>query len=410
MSCSDLPGLIPLAEGMERLLAAIEPSRETERVAVARSEGRVTCKAITAPAPVPGTDNAAMDGYAVRLADLASGQPLPVQGKTLAGAPFDQPLAPGRCIRIMTGAAVPKGCDAVIMQEKTEVTKAGMVFSEIPEPGNNIRRAGEDIQVGDVVLPANRRIRPIELALLNTVGCTEVSVYPRTRVGLFATGDELRQPGEPLGYGDLYDSNRPTLNALLRRMDVDVVDLGVIPDDPEKVREAFLKADQDCDFVVTSGGVSVGEADYTREILGDLGEIEFWRLAIKPGKPFAFGRLPSSWFVGLPGNPVSAIVTFHLLGAQAIRQHQGIGPQPLAQLTARTASALHKTPGRMDFQRGRWSQTEAGVVVKPTRQSQGSHILTSLAEANCYIALEQGRGSVAAGETVTLWLFDSLMS
>lgn len=410
MSCSDLPGLLPLATGMERLLNAIDINPHRERIPLAQSLNRVSAEPVRAEAPVPGVDNSAMDGYAVRIADLTPATPLPVQGSAFAGAPLAEPLAPGRCVRIMTGAAVPQGCDAVIMQEKAKVTDAGVLFQEIPPAGNNIRRAGEDIQVGDTVIPARRRIRPIELALLSTVGCSEVSVYRRTRVGLFATGDELRQPGEPLGYGDLYDSNRPALRALLERLDTEVIDLGVIPDDPDRVREAFLQADQECDFIVTSGGVSVGEADYTRDILGELGDIEFWRLAIKPGKPFAFGRLPGSWFIGLPGNPVSSIVTFHLLGAQAIRQHQGTGAQPLQRLTARVSTGLRKTPGRMDFQRGFWTQAPDGIVVTPTRPSQGSHILTSLAEANCYIALEQERGPVEANETVTLWLFDGLMS
>lgn len=411
MGCCDVTGLMPLEEGLDRLLSAITPGTEVETVPLTDALGRVTATPIQAKAPVPGFDNSAMDGYAIRLADLKDGRPLPMQGKAMAGQPYEAPLKPGHCIRIMTGAPVPEGCDAVVMQENTETLDAGIRFLEAPEPGNNIRRAGEDIEPGQEVIPANRRLKPVDLALLASVGCAEIDVFRRTRVALFSTGDEVRQPGEALRYGDLYDSNRPVVRALLQRLDVDILDLGTIADDRDAVRDAFLKADAECDFVVTSGGVSVGEADYTKDVLGELGEIEFWKLAIKPGKPFAFGRLPNSYFIGLPGNPVSATVTFHLLGAQAIRQFQGIGPKPLAQLTATAAADLKKTPGRMDFQRGQWTIADDGKIeVAPSGRGQGSHILTSLAEANCYIALERERGDVKAGETVNLWLFNDLMS
>jgi len=411
MGCCDVTGLMPLDEGLDRLLNAVTPGTDVETVPLADALGRVTATPVKAQAPVPGFDNSAMDGYAIRLADLENDQPLPLQGMAFAGQPYMEPLKPGQCIRIMTGAPIPEGCDAVIMQENTETLDSGVRFQEVPKPGNNIRRAGEDIEPGQEVIAANRRLKPVDLALLASVGCATVKVYRRAKVGLFSTGDEVRQPGEELRYGDLYDSNRPVIRALLERLDVDILDLGTIADDRDAVRDAFLKADVECDFVVTSGGVSVGEADYTKEVLGELGEIEFWKLAIKPGKPFAFGRLPNSWFIGLPGNPVSATVTFHLLGAQAIRQFQGTGPRPLAKLTAKAATDLRKSPGRMDFQRGQWATTEDGTItVTPSGRGQGSHILTSLADANCYIALEQDRGNVKAGEEVTLWLFDDLMS
>ncbi|GGX66336.1 molybdopterin molybdotransferase MoeA [Saccharospirillum salsuginis] len=410
MGCCDVTGLMPLEEGLNRLLSAVTPGTDVETVPLTDALGRVTATPIQAQAPVPGFDNSAMDGYAIRLADLKNDQVLPLQGKAMAGQPFEGSVEPGHCIRIMTGAPVPEGCDAVVMQENTEVLDAGIRFLETPKPGNNIRRAGEDIEPGQEVIAANRRLKPVDLALIASVGCAEINVYRRVKVGLFSTGDEVRQPGEALRYGDLYDSNRPVIRALLDRLDVDILDLGTIPDDREAVRDAFLRADVDCDFVVTSGGVSVGEADYTKEILAELGEIEFWKLAIKPGKPFAFGRLPNSWFIGLPGNPVSATVTFHLLGAQAIRQFQGTGPRPLPRLTAKATTDLRKSPGRMDFQRGQWTTTENGIEVTPSGRGQGSHILTSLADANCYIALEQDRGNVKAGEEVTLWLFDDLMA
>lgn len=410
MGCSDRPGLMPLSEGLRLLLDSMVPLAGAESVALADSLGRVTATAIRAESPVPAWDNSAMDGYALRRADLLADKPLPVQGRSLAGRPYSEALQPGYCVRVMTGAVLPTGCDAVVMQEEAEVGEAGVSFHKVPEAGNNIRRAGEDCRAGDRLLAEGHCIRPQDLALLASVGCAQLSVRPRLKVALLATGDELRQPGEALGMGDLYDSNRPGLSALLRRLGVEVLDLGVIPDDPAALRRAFQQADADCDLVISSGGVSVGEADYTRQVLDELGTIEFWKLAIKPGKPLAFGRLSQSWFIGLPGNPVSSLVTFHLIAARAIRYLQGRPDKPLPLLTATTTESLKKTPGRMDFQRGVWRQTERGVEVRPSRALQASHILGSMSEANCYIALEQDRGAVEAGETVTLWLFDALFT
>ncbi|PTY37262.1 hypothetical protein BGP77_01705 [Saccharospirillum sp. MSK14-1] len=410
MGCSDRPGLMPLADGLAHLLERLVPLSGAGSVALADSVGRITAASIRAEAPVPAWDNSAMDGYALRRADLLADKPLPIQGRSLAGQPYTEPLKPGYCVRVMTGAVLPAGCDAVVMQEEAEVSDRGVTFEKVPEQGNNIRRAGEDCRAGDRLLPEGHCIRPQDVALLASVGCAEVSVRPRLKVGLLATGDELRQPDETLGVGDLYDSNRPALHALLARLGVQVNDYGVVADDPDALRQVLQQADTECDLVITSGGVSVGEADYTRQVLGELGDIEIWKLAIKPGKPLAFGRLSNSWFIGLPGNPVSSLVTFHLVATRAIRQLQGQPDKALPSLRATTTEAIRKTPGRMDFQRGVWRQTETGVEVRPTRAQQASHILGSLTEANCYIALEQDRGSVAAGETVTLWLFDALFS
>lgn len=408
MGCSDRPGMLSLDTGLEQLLLRLTPIEGSESVPLASSLGRITANAVRAETPVPAWDNSAMDGYALRRADLLADKPLPIQGRSLAGQPYTEPLRPGYCVRVMTGAVLPAGCDAVVMQEEAEVSDAGVMFHKVPDDGNNIRRAGEDCRVGDRLLPEGHRIRPQDIALLASVGCAQISVRPRLKVALLATGDELRQPGEALITGDLYDSNRPALHALLERLSVEVHDFGVVADDPDALRAVLQQADASCDLVITSGGVSVGEADYTRQVLGELGEIELWKLAIKPGKPLAFGRLSRSWFIGLPGNPVSALVTFHLVAARSIRRLQGQPDRPLAQLSAITTDALYKTPGRMDFQRGVWRQGEGRVEVRSSRTQQGSHILGSMTEANCYIALEQERGPVEPGETVTLWLFDEL--
>ncbi|WP_040556453.1 gephyrin-like molybdotransferase Glp [Reinekea blandensis] len=409
MGCCDQPGLMPLNEGLEKLLAGVIPVTETESVALADAAGRVLAEDIRADSSVPGFDNSAMDGYAIRLDSIAVDQPIPVQGKSFAGAPFRQPLEPGKAVRIMTGAAIPDGADCVIMQENTLAESDTIRFLKLAEPGNNIRRAGEDIAIGDTVLTRETRLNAAHIALLAATGRERVDVFRKTRVALISTGDELKTPGVPLGFGDIYNSNGPALTTMLNRLGVELIDYGILPDDRETFVTTFLEADRACDFVITSGGVSVGEADYTKDVLEELGDIRFWKLAIKPGKPFAFGKLPNSVFIGLPGNPVSAMVTFHVLGSQAIRQHQHVGYRPMQQLKARSVDDIRKAPGRMDFQRGHWQLSETGVDVRLTRSDQGSHILTSLANANCYIALEKERGQVLSGEEVTLWLFDDLI-
>jgi molybdopterin molybdotransferase len=410
MSCYDLPGLLPFDDAIARLLSSLSPVDALETLPVTSAVGRVTATPALAPTEVPAFDNSAMDGYGLRHGDAASGAPLPVQGRILAGETLGEALKPGHCVRIMTGAPLPEGCDTVVMQENALVSEQGVLFNPLPQIGSNVRKRGTDLTSGAELLPAGHRLRPIDVALLNSAGLAEVQVRRRLTVGLFASGDELKPAGTELAPGQIFDSNRPGLHALLEKLGVDVMDLGVIPDDPEALRQAFKTANDGCDLVISSGGVSVGEADFTRDILDQEGDIEFWKLAIKPGKPLAFGRLSQAWFIGLPGNPVSAMVTFHLIAVPAIRCLMGMPPRPLARLTATTRDALHKSPGRMDFQRGFWAETNGEIQVRSTGSGQGSYQLSSLIDANCYIALEQERGPVTAGETVALWLFDDVMT
>ena len=410
MSCYDLPGLLPFDQALTRMLSQLTPVEGEETLAITKAVGRVTAQAVCAQVNLPVFDNSAMDGYGLRHQDAVNGKPLPVQGRVLAGETLDEALKPGHCVRIMTGAPIPEGCDTVIMQENTRVTDQGITFDPLPEPGANVRLHGTDLKAGDVVLPTGLRLRPIDVALLTSIGLADVTVRRRLKVAVFASGDELQPAGTTLAPGQIYDSNRPGLHALLDKLGVEVLDLGVIPDNPDALRQAFRTANESCDLVISSGGVSVGEADFTRDILDEEGDIEFWKLAIKPGKPLAFGRLSQAWFVGLPGNPVSSLVTFHLIAVPALRCLMGMPHQPLAQLNAITREPLHKTPGRMDFQRGYWDLQDGTVQVRCTGSGQGSHQLSSLTEANCYIALEQDRGPVTPGETVTLWLFDDVMA
>lgn len=411
MSCCDQPGLMPLEDGIQLLLKLISANQKTEIIDLETALHRVTATEIRSHCNSPSFDNSAMDGYAIARQHFSAGRSFEVQGKSFAGDPFKGEFEPSKTIRIMTGAAVPKGADAVIMQEAAVVDEQGMVrFTQEPKTGQNIRRIGEDIQHDQIIITPFTYLKPAHIALMASAGVDRIQVFKKTKVGVISTGDELKKPGEPLSYGEIYNSNGPSIKAMLQSLNVDIIDYGVIEDDLSKIEEAFRIADEECDFVISSGGVSVGEADYIKDVLESMGQVDFWKLAIKPGKPFAFGQLPNSYFIGLPGNPVSAAVTFHILGAQAIRQHQNVGHKPMQVIPALAANDFKKSPGRMDFQRGIWFLNGDTVEVKTATSEQGSHILSSMADANCYIALEQERGNVKAGEKVSLWLFDDIMN
>ncbi len=404
----DTGALLPLNKALQGMLEQLSCCCETERLPLPQALDRILAEEISSPLSVPPFDNAAMDGYAVRLADLAAGAPLPVAGKAFAGQPYEGEWPAGHCIRIMTGAPVPAGTEAVVMQEETQANDNGITFLTHPQPGQNIRRRGEDLAQGARVLASGLRLSPRELPLLASLGIASVSVRRPLKVAIFSTGDELKPLGTPLRHGDIYDSNRYGVKAMLSRMGIDCLDLGIIPDDPAALRAAFLQADREADALITTGGVSVGEADFTKQLLEELGEIGFWKLAIKPGKPFAFGRLPSAWFFGLPGNPVSAMVTFDQLVQPALARLAGQQFERPLPLKATATEPLKKSPGRLDFQRGILSAGPNGLEVRSTG-SQDSGVFSSLSRANCYIVLEQERGKVAAGETVTVEPFSGLL-
>ncbi len=402
-------GLIPLDAALEQMLSRLTPITESETLTLFQAFGRVTASAITSPLDVPGFDNAAMDGYGVRLADLASRTPLPVAGKAFAGQPFQGDWPAGTCVRIMTGAPVPAGCEAVVMQEETEEADSGIRFNAPVKAGQNIRRSGEDIRQGATVLDAGTRLSAAELPLLASLGIAQVPVVRRLRVAVFSTGDELQLPGQPLGEGQIYDTNRLAVHLMLEQLGCEVLNLGIVRDDPQALRDTFLRADSEADVVLSSGGVSVGEADYTKQILDELGEIGFWKLAIKPGKPFAFGRLQHSWFCGLPGNPVSAAATFYQLVQPLLARLSGQRSSPLAPtFKVRAAQKLKKSPGRLDFQRGVLRNAQDGQLEVVSTGHQGSHIFSSFSQGNCFIVLERERGSVEPGEWVDVQPFNHL--
>lgn len=403
-------GLLPLEQALATIFAQVSPISETENVSLYDAAGRISADAITSPINVPLFANSAMDGYAVRCADLCASEPLPVAGKAFAGSPFNGEWPAGTCIRIMTGAPIPEGTDAVIMQEQAEVSDAGVRFTHDVKPGQNIRRPGEDIRAGAVVLPAGRKLSVAELPLLASLGIARINVFRRLKVAIFSTGDELQPVGTPLQAGQIYDTNRFAMRLMLEQIGCEVNDLGIIGDDPVALRNAFHRADSSADLVISSGGVSVGEADYTKQMLDELGDIHFWKLAIKPGKPFAFGKLQHAWFCGLPGNPVSAALTFYQLVQPLLARLGGYTEWHLPdRIRVKTTSALKKTPGRTDFQRGIFNRSAQGELEVRTTGHQGSHVFSSFSLANCFIVLEAERGPVAAGEWVEIEPFNSLL-
>ncbi|MBW7983579.1 molybdopterin molybdotransferase MoeA [Enterobacillus tribolii] len=403
-------GLISLEQALEKLLTQTRPLQEFEEVPLTEAAGRITADAVVSPVDVPSFANSAMDGYAVRAADVTPGVVLPVAGKSFAGAPFHGECPAGSAIRIMTGAAVPAGVDTVIMQELAQAGEQGVSFSEAPEKGQNIRLPGEDIRRGAPVLDAGVRLGVAELPLLASLGIERVRVVRKLTVALFSTGDELQPVGTPLQEGQIYDTNRFAVRLMLEQLGCEIVDLGIVRDDPQALREAFRKADECADVLISSGGVSVGEADFTKQILDEVGSISFWKLAMKPGKPFAFGKLSKAWFCGLPGNPVSAVVTFYQL-VQPLLVHLSGNThwQPPARQKARALTPLKKTPGRLDLQRGIVSANAQGELEVRTTGNQGSHVFSSFSLANAFIVLERERGNVQAGEWVNIELFNPLL-
>ncbi len=402
MGCCETPGLKPFEDALDGMLEQLDNVCSTGMVPTAEALGYGLAQNVLSPINVPPFNNSAMDGYAFRAKDLSQTNSLTLVGKSFAGNPFEGEIPAGGCIRIMTGAPLPADADTVEMQENTQADGQSIQFQTKPAAGNNVRRAAEDIRHGQEVLERGHKLTPRDIPLLASLGIHDIEVFNKLRVAILSTGDELKPLGQPLMAGEIYDSNRYGIKAILTRLGVDILDLGIVPDDRDKLREAFIHADKNADVVITSGGVSVGEADYTKDILDELGEIGFWKLAIKPGKPFAFGKLPNSVFFGLPGNPVSAMVTLYQLAIPAISKMGGLNYKVPIRLSATLTDSIKKAPGRMDFQRGVYSVDENGQLQVSSTGAQGSGVFSSMSQSNCFIIVERERGSVAAGETVTI--------
>ena len=415
-SCADDydPNSMPVAKARELIASFLTPVTAVERVHVRSALGRVLATDVISPIAVPGHDNSAMDGYAVRFADLKQDGETVLKrvGESFAGKPWGGSIGERECVRIFTGGVMPQGADTVVMQERAHEDALGVhvAAGAVTRAGTNRRFAGEDLKAGQIVFRAGQCIRPAELGMIASLGLSEVSVYRKLRVAFFSTGDELKSVGTPLAAGEIYDSNRYTLHGMLTRLGCEIIDMGVIEDAPEKLERAFASAAETADVVITSGGVSVGEADYVKQLLDKLGEVLFWKIAMKPGRPLAYGKIGGAHFFGLPGNPVSVMVTFYEFVRDALLILQGqrdIRPPPTFKVPL--SAPIKKVPGRTEFQRGILASDGAGGWTVRTTGDQGSGILSSMSQANCFVVLSSDTGNVAAGELVDVQLLEGLI-
>jgi molybdopterin molybdotransferase len=409
------PDALPVRDAQRIIREFVTPVGAIEQVALRAALGRVLAEDIVSTIDVPAHDNSAMDGYALRGANLATSGPtrLAVIGTSYAGRAFDGAPQSGQCVRIMTGGVMPAGCDTVVPQEFVREEDGAIVLDAgAVRPGDNRRLAGEDLKAGSAALARGRIVRPADLGLLASLGVAEVPVRRRLRVAFFSTGDELRSIGQPLDPGCVYDSNRYTIHGMLQRLGCELIDMGVVRDDPALLERALRDACENADAVITSGGVSVGAADYTRQIMARLGDVTFWKVGMRPGRPLAFGRITSNgrsaFLFGLPGNPVAVMVSFYFFARDALLRMMG-ADAPLPLVKARSAGAIRKKPGRTEYQRGILSAGADGLPEVRITGSQGSGILRSMSEANCMVVLHDEQGTVQAGDSVDVLLFDGLV-
>ncbi len=405
------PNSMPVDKARNYIKQFLHPVSASECVSLRESLGRILSKDVISPVNVPQHDNSAMDGYAVVGDDLSQNDnpQLSVIGTAFAGQPFGGTVKNGECVRIMTGAVIPNGADTVVMQERTERSGDTVSVDYFPT-GSNTRKAGEDLSMGSAALKRGHKVQPADLGLIASLGIPEVNVYRKLRVAFFSTGDELVGVGKPLGDGQIYDSNRYTIFGMLTELGCEIIDMGVIKDTPDAVEEAFRSSTDIADVVITSGGVSVGEADFIKPILNKLGEALFWKIAMKPGRPLAFGRMGKANFFGLPGNPVAVMVTFYQFVQKALRLLQGqTDTSPNPTFKAHVTEPLKKAPGRTEFQRGILTMKPNGDwTVQPTG-NQGSGILSSMSQAHCFIVLPNDQGAVKSGELVDVQLIRGLV-
>jgi len=410
------PNALPVAQAQEFIARLVPRVEAVELLPLRSALGRVLARDLVSPFNVPSHDNSAMDGYALRGSELATDAPtrLELAGTGLAGQPFAGDVPPRGCLRITTGAVMPAGLDTVVPQEFVTLEGSTVLVPRgVVRAGDNRRLAGEDLAAGSAALAAGRVLRPADLGLIASLGVAEVPVRRRLRVAFFSTGDELRSIGEPLEAGCVYDSNRYTLWGMLQRLGVDLLDLGVVRDEPAALEATFRQAAASADAVITSGGVSVGEADYTKRIMAELGDVLFWRIAMRPGRPMAIGRIGSgseqAILFGLPGNPVAVMVTFYAFVRDALLAMSGATVEPLPMLSAASTAAIRKKAGRTEYQRGIVSRGADGQWQVAITGAQGSGILRSMSVANGLVVLHHAQGNVAAGERVDVLPFDGLV-
>ena len=402
--CCSTPGLQSMEQALEKIMNSCSRVSGFEKVSIKNAINRILYSDIQASINVPPFRNSSMDGYALPY-PYDEQLPLRIVGTSWAGHPFQGTVKNNECVRIFTGAQLPDDCDCVVMQENIIAQGNTIQLTSSVSKYENIRNIGDDIQLGNTILNKGRVLKPVDLGLIASCGIADVSVYRKLRIAFFSTGDELIPIGSNLQAGQIYDSNRYTLHALIEELGAQAIDLGVIPDKADAVEAALIAASKNNDVIITTGGVSVGEADYIVDVLAKIGQVDLWKIAIKPGKPLAFGAINNCRFFGLPGNPVSTLVTFQQIVRPALEHMMGINnPSALVQLQATALSTINKNPGRKEFQRGIVKTIDKQLVVEPSG-GQGSHILSSLSKANCYIVLEADCTGIKEGEQVTIQLF-----
>ena len=412
-SCNDEfdPNSLSFEQALDRIKESVQPIKGKKNVTIREAAGHILAEDVTSPLDVPPFINSAMDGYAINSADIPQSgeQSLKVIGKSFAGAPFNGAVKKGDAVRIMTGAVVPDGADTIVMQEHAVVDGNTIKIGTEHKAGQNVRNPGDDFFTGDTIIKAGERLSPAKLGLLASVGVTEFKVIRKPVVAFFSTGDELKGVGQTLAPGDIYDSNRYILFGMLQKMGVECIDMGVVADIKEEIEQTLIEAANIADLVITSGGASVGEADFIKTILDEIGQVGFWKIAMKPGKPLAFGHINNTIFFGLPGNPVSAMATFYQFVQPSLNRLEGETSTDVIRLQAKCISKLKKRPGRKDFQRGIMSTDENGQLIVDTTGIQGSHMLSSMAKANCFIVLERDAGDIEVGEMVEIQPFNDLI-
>ncbi len=405
------------ADGVNEFLARlVSPVTETETVGIFEALDRVLAQDVISPISVPPHDNSAMDGFAFDSAQLRPDAPLTLKvvGTAFAGKAWQGTVGAGECVKIMTGAIMPAGLDTVVPQEFTTVSGDAVTLpAKLLQPGDNRRKLGEDLMAGRPALQQGTRLSPAACGLLASLGIASVPVARRLKVAYFSTGDEILSLGEPPREGAVYDSNRYTVFGLLTRLGCEVIDMGVVRDDPALLEAAFTSAARQADAIITSGGVSVGEADYTKTMMKKLGDVAFWRIAMRPGRPMAVGRIASEGrsavLFGLPGNPVAVMVTFLAFVRPALLRMMGRRTLPPPLLRARSVEAIRKKPGRTEYQRGTVSTAPDGTLRVQTTGNQGSGVLSSMVQGNGLIVLHHAQGNVAAGDEVDVMMFDGVI-
>jgi molybdopterin molybdotransferase len=411
-SCADAhePNSLSVSQATQRITDLISAITETETRSLRDTLDYILHDEIISPINVPPHNNSAMDGYAIHGSDIKSDKfTLKQVGIAFAGQPFSGNIQQGECIRIMTGAMMPDECDTVIMQEHVEVNDTVITVHGEQQHGQNVRMAGEDLTIGQAVLGDGHKISPADLGLIASLGIAELTVRRKARVAFFSTGDELRSLGDELEAGQIYDSNRYTLHGMLSHLNVEIIDLGTVPDQKQALRETLQHAAEQADVVVTTGGVSVGDADYVKEILEELGQVGFWKIAMKPGRPLAFGKINDALFFGLPGNPVSVMVTFYQFALPALQQLSGEAAPVRQLMQINCVSPIRKRAGRFEFQRGILFQNDQGITQVKTTGEQGSGILRSMSVANCFILLEEQCNGIEPNTIVTVQPFSGLI-